>query len=83
MGIEKVLTNDFELHYDEGTDRLLIYALEGGKRPAVPIALKLETLNEMGPEKASKWVGETVMLLIPALRKRLFRLADSPDAAKK
>lgn len=83
MSIEKVLTNDFELHYDETTDRLLIYAFEGGKKPEVPIALKLTTLKDMGPEKASKWVGETVLLLIPTMRKRLFQLADSPNKPQK
>jgi hypothetical protein len=75
MDIEKVFTNDFELHYDEATERLLVYALEKGKKPAVPIALKLATLQGMGSEKASKWVGETVLLLIPAMRKHLFQLA--------
>lgn len=77
MGIEKVLTNDFELHYDEGTKRLLVYAFEGGKKPSVPITLTLDTLKDMGPEKASKWVGETVLLLIPAMRRQLFELADT------
>jgi hypothetical protein len=52
-----------------------VYALEEGKKPAVPIALKLATLQGMGSEKASKWVGETVLLLIPAMRKHLFQLA--------
>ena len=82
MGIEKVLTNDFELHYDEATDRLLIYGLEHGKKSEVPIALKLGILKDMGPEKASKWVGETVLLLIPAMRKHLFRLDESSGGAK-
>ena len=77
MGIAKVLTNDFELHFDEATNRLLIYAFEGGKKPDVPIAMKLDTLKDMGPEKASKWVGETILLLIPAIRKGVFKLADS------
>lgn len=83
MGVEKVLTNDFELHYDEVTDRLLIFALERGKKPDVPISMKLATLKDMGPEKASKWVGEAVLLLIPAVRKHLFQVADSPGGARK
>lgn len=76
MGVEKVLTNDFELHYDEATNRLLVYAFERGKKPEVPITLTLATLKDMGPEKASKWVGETVLLLIPAMRKQLFALSN-------
>jgi hypothetical protein len=76
MGIAKVFTNHFELHFDETTNRLLIYAFEGGKKPDVPIAMKLDTSKDMGPEKASKWVGETMLLLIPAMRKSLFKLTD-------
>ena len=71
-----VLTNDFEVHYDSSTERLLIYPYEDGRKPEVPIALKLPTLQGMGPEKASKWVGETLLLLIPAVRKALFKLTD-------
>lgn len=74
MGIEKVLTNDFVLHYDEATNRLLIYALENGKKSDFPIALKLDTLKEMGPQEASRWFGETILLLIPTMRKHLFQL---------
>lgn len=79
MDTEQVLTNDFVLHYDEDTDRLLIYALENGKKPEFPIALKLKTLTEMGPQEASKWFGDTVLLLIPAMRKHLFHLTSGSD----
>lgn len=81
MGVENVLTNDFEMHYDERTNRLLIYALDNGKRPAVPIALKSATLQEMGPEKAAEWLGKTILLLIPAMRSQLFRLQDAQGQA--
>ena len=75
MSATNVLTNDFEIHFDETTGRLLIYAYEGGRRPDVPIAIKVDTLKDMGVEKGCKWVGETILLLIPTLRKTLFQLA--------
>ena len=74
MTRKSVLTNDFQVEYDETNDRLLIWGLEAGKRPLAPIDLKLSTLQDMGPEAASKWVGETILLLIPAMREKLFRL---------
>lgn len=76
MSVADVFTNDFEIHYDEAKDRLLIYAFEHGKRPAVPIAMQLDTLRDMGSEKASRWVGETLLLLIPTIRREVFRLSD-------
>lgn len=75
MSIERVLTNDFDIVYDESKQQLLIYGLENGKRPLAPITLKLSTLQEMGPEAASKWVGETILLLIPSMRKQLFKVS--------
>ncbi|MGH8550155.1 MAG: hypothetical protein ACRERU_16440 [Methylococcales bacterium] len=76
MSIEKVLTNDFVLHYDDETERLLIYPLEQGEKPEIPIALKVSMLSEIGAKEASKWVGETILLLIPAMRRKVFQLPD-------
>ena len=36
----------------------------------------METLEEIGEEKASQFLGERVLLLIPAARKRIFAIED-------
>jgi|HubBroStandDraft_5_1064220.scaffolds.fasta_scaffold13436_5 hypothetical protein len=78
-----VLTNEFLIRYDMSTERLLIYRLKNGKPESdVPISLRLSTLKEMGKDPASKWVGETLLLLIPSVREKLFDLPKEPTSAR-
>lgn len=74
MNVDDVLTNEFHLRYDEGSERLLLYRVKDGVQLDFPIELRMSTLAEMGAKDASKWVGETLLLLIPAMREKLFRL---------
>lgn len=76
MEIKDVLTNNFQLRYDENTERILLYSEKDGSLSEFPIELRLSTLMEMGPEGASKWLGETVLLLIPEMRQKLFKLKE-------
>jgi hypothetical protein len=76
MNKKDILTDEFSVHFEPNTDTLLIYTIHENKKDR-PIRLKLDTLIEMGGDGASKWVGETILLLIPEIRKRLFNLEDT------
>ena len=76
MSVADVLTNEFRLKYDEIRKELLILPLYSGKPTDNPIRHTLDMLVGMGPEKASRWVGETILLLVPEMRRDLFKLGD-------
>ena len=76
MNKNDILTNEFSVHFDSKTNALLIYTIHENKKDP-PIRLKLDTLIEMGGDDASKWVGETILLLVPDIRKKLFNLEDT------
>lgn len=79
MKVSEVLTNEFLVRYDGPSERLLIYTLKNGKPDSdVPISLRMATLTEMGADEAAKWVGQTLLLLIPAMREGLFKLPAEP-----
>jgi hypothetical protein len=72
MKSSEVLSNNFRLSYDEAADILRVYTVHEAKESPVPIELRLDTLKQMGRAAASAWVGETILLLIPAVRTKLF-----------
>ena len=70
----EVLTNEFAVRYDERGECVCIHTIhEGREDPAIRI--RLDTLKNMKPEDASKWVGETILLLVPSLRREIFGLS--------
>jgi|GEM_PF-1991715 len=73
MKAEDVFTNEFAIQFDEDSKSLLIFTVHQGRLDP-PIRLRLDTLTEMGAAVASKWVGETILLLIPEMREKLFQL---------
>lgn len=73
MKAEDVFTNAFAIEFDEKERNLLISTIHD-KKLDPPITLKLDTLIQMGATDASKWVGETILLLIPEIRRSLFKL---------
>jgi hypothetical protein len=73
MNKTDILTNEFTVKFDLETENLLISTIHQGKLDP-PIRLRLDVLTEMGASNASKWVGETILLLIPEVRKKLFQL---------
>jgi hypothetical protein len=76
MDKNEVLTNHFDVQYVNEEASLLIRTINNGKLAEMPIRLRLETLQKMGAAKASEWVGQTLMLLIPEMREKLFDLKD-------
>lgn len=78
MKENEVLTNEFAVRYDEQDECVCIHTIHAGTEdPAIRI--RLDTLKDMKPEDASKWVGETILLLVPSLRREIFRLPPSQD----
>ena len=77
MQANEILTNQFVLRYDEASEVLRIFTVHEGNETQFPIELRLATLQDMGSEKASKWVGETLLLLIPAMRSHLYRIENT------
>lgn len=76
MNDEAVLTNEFAVRYDECGECVCIHTIHGGKEdPAIKI--RLATLKDMKPAEASRWVGETILLLVPSLRREVFGLPPS------
>jgi hypothetical protein len=75
MDISSVLTNDFNVRFDEGRQVLQITTVHNGTPAAVPIEIRLSTLlNMKDPQEASRWFGETILLLVPDVRLALFNL---------
>ena len=73
--MESILTNNFVLRYDEQRNVLEITTVHDGSPAKVPIRIRLDTLLEMEDSaEACRWLGETVLLLIPEMRKQLFKL---------
>ena len=68
-----VLTNEFVVRYDEHGECLCIHTVHAGIEDSA-IKLRLGTLKDMGPDAAAKWVGETILLLVPSLRTEVFDL---------
>lgn len=72
MSIESVLTNEFSVEFNEDSNELLIYTVDNGVKATVPIRHSMTTLLELGKEDASRFVGETILLLVPRIRTELF-----------
>lgn len=76
MDYRDILSNQFEISYEEERDAVIIKYFNDGGVCVRPIVIKMETLEEIGEEKASQFLGERVLLLIPAARKRIFAIED-------
>jgi hypothetical protein len=75
MNINRVLTNDFKVRYDESRKVLQLFTVHDGKPASAPIEIRLSTLLDMDdPQEACRWFGETILLLVPELRDQLFKI---------
>lgn len=79
MELKDVLTNEFTVRYDVGEHSLLIYRQLDPSPEIVPIRYRLSMLQEMGREQASKWIGNTFLMLVPELREKVLGEADSSE----
>lgn len=72
MDLTSVLSNDVKLRYDEARKILQVTTIHKGKPTDAPIQIRLSTLLEIRDEQAAcRWFGETILLLIPEMRKAL------------
>lgn len=63
-----VLTNEFTVRYDSAEQSLLIYRQLNPPPGAVPIRHRTAMLQQMGRDEAAKFVGQTILMLVPELR---------------
>lgn len=75
MSLKDILTNEFTLLYDNKRQSLLIYTGLNPSLTDTPIEHRLSTLQDLGKDEAAKFVGQTILLLIPQVRSELFREA--------
>ena len=68
MAIADVLTHELVFRWDEARKKLVV--LDGEKSLRMVAEIDYETLDRMNWPEASKFVGEFVTLLMPALRQR-------------
>lgn len=72
MNASDIFTNDLTVRYDEATESLLIYSGLNPAADAVPVRHRLSMLSSMGKDEASKFIGQTILLLVPAARDKVF-----------
>ncbi len=74
MNVDNVLSREFTFRYVPEEESLILYRSLNPNSDPAPIKLHLQTLEDLGPARTSKFVGETLLLLIPELRQHLFGL---------
>ena len=72
MKTDEVLTNEFIVRFDEEAKELLIFTVHDGVPADVPIRHSARALKDMGRSDGARFVGETILLLVPTLRSELF-----------
>jgi hypothetical protein len=83
MGISRVLSNEFKVVFDESSQAFHIVAIRQGKPSVAPIRITLETLLSMDdPQEACRWFGETILLLVPDAREKLFNLSEGRNGGE-
>jgi hypothetical protein len=65
-----VLTNQFEIEYDEARECLCIWTPGVKSRGLRPIEITKKGLGELPFAEAAEFVGEKILLLIPAMREQ-------------
>ena len=70
METAEALSDTFIVRWDEDLQSLLIVHPDGEKFPHAHIQIRSVTLEGMNWREASQFIGERLILLIPALRAR-------------
>lgn len=70
MGLSELLSNEFIVRWDNDLEGLVIVHPDGERFPGPLMQIRLSMLSEMTFEQASQFIGERLVLLIPALRER-------------
>lgn len=70
MEPSELFSVEFLVRWDERLDSLLIVHPDSGKFPQPLVQIRASTLDDMDFGAASRFIGERLVLLIPALRER-------------
>ena len=70
MDTSELLSNEFIVRWDEDLNSLVIVHPDGERFPRPHVQIKSSTLSDMSFKQASQFIGERLVLLIPALRQR-------------
>ena len=70
MEPSELLSNEFIVRWDDDLQSLVIVHPDGERFPRPHVQIRSSTLSEMTFEQASQFIGERLVLLIPALRER-------------
>jgi hypothetical protein len=70
MDPSELLSNEFIVRWDEELNSLVIVHPDGERFPRPHVQIRSSTLADMTFEEASQFIGERLVLLIPALRER-------------
>jgi len=70
MEPSELLSNEFIVRWDEELNSLVLVHPDGERFPQPHVQIRSSTLADMNFEQASKFIGERLVLLIPALRER-------------
>jgi hypothetical protein len=82
MEIKNILTNELIFRWDESSQRLLVLDADPKRSPKIITQIEYDTLANMSWPDASKFIGEFVTLLVPALRSKYSsEFADAKESA--
>jgi hypothetical protein len=68
MEMSELFSNQFIVQWNDDMQSLLIIHPDGAKFPHPLVQIRSSTLTEMNCQEASQFIGERLVLLIPALR---------------
>ena len=70
MKTDELLSSEFIVRWDEGLESLLVVHPDRLRFPQPHVQIRSSTLDPMSCQQASQFIGERLVLLIPALRER-------------
>lgn len=70
MDPKELLSDEFTVRWDPALDSIVIAHPDAKKFPQPHVQIRAETLSGMSFEEASQFIGERLVLLIPALHER-------------
>lgn len=85
MDPTELLSDEFTVRWNRALDSLVIVHPDPKRFPQPHVQIRASTLSGMSFEQASQFIGERLVLLIPALRERYLDsatgvLRDPPEA---
>ena len=70
MKVDELLSSEFIVRWDDELQSLLVVHPDRARFPQPHVQIRSSTLEPMSWQQASQFIGERLVLLIPALRAR-------------